>query len=413
MNISKGQKVAATTTIITLALALVKGIIGYFTGSLVLVADAFHSGVDVIAKFASWFGLKIASRKASDTFPYGFYRAETLAALLVSVIIIYMAISILIEGIHKFLLPPEIEYTQLALSASLASATVAFFISRWEAKTAKTINSSSLKANADESRMDIYSSLVVFVTIILTSYHIPYIEGIITILLSILILIIGIKNGRIAIYGLMDAITDKNLKNNMENLLSNIEGVKEIKELKIRQSGPFLFGEVHISVDPVIDVERAHDISEHLEQEAKKAFPQLEFLTVHIEPYKGEIKKVLIPTSSEGGLNAKVEQHFGRAPAFTIVYLNKGKIISYETIKNPFLKKPERAGLAAAKELTKYGIDALIVKRIGEISFHTLKGHFIDIYNSKGDTVKEVIDNLLNGKLALLVAPTHSSEKEE
>jgi len=63
--------------------------------------------------------------------------------------------------------------------------------------------------------------------------------------------------------------------------------------------------------------------------------------------------------------------------------------------------------------LTKYGIDALIVKRIGEISFHTLKGHFIDIYNSKGDTVKEVIDNLLNGKLSLLVAPTHSSEKEE
>jgi divalent metal cation (Fe/Co/Zn/Cd) transporter len=69
--LKQGQRVALAATIIILVLAIAKFVVGYLFDSRILVADAFHNGVDVLAIFASWFGLWLASRKESARFPYG------------------------------------------------------------------------------------------------------------------------------------------------------------------------------------------------------------------------------------------------------------------------------------------------------------------------------------------------------
>ena len=100
-GLKKGKKVAAVATFATLFLTALKAIVGYLSGSAALIADAIHSGSDVVAIFASWLGLRLAERKPTETFPYGFYKAETLATLLISGFILYAGFELLIEGIHK------------------------------------------------------------------------------------------------------------------------------------------------------------------------------------------------------------------------------------------------------------------------------------------------------------------------
>ena len=72
--LKQGRQVAITATIVIFLLAVAKFAIGYLFQSQILIADAYHSGVDVLAIFASWFGLQLASRKKSAKFPYGLYR---------------------------------------------------------------------------------------------------------------------------------------------------------------------------------------------------------------------------------------------------------------------------------------------------------------------------------------------------
>lgn len=88
LSLISGEKAAAYSAVATLLLACFKGMVGYLSGSVALTTDAFHSGADSITRFASWFGLKVSQRKPDEKFPYGYYKAETLTALFVSIIII-------------------------------------------------------------------------------------------------------------------------------------------------------------------------------------------------------------------------------------------------------------------------------------------------------------------------------------
>jgi len=80
-----GKRVAVAATLLTILLAVVKGVIGGLRGSPALTADAVHSFADTLAIFASWVGLKLAERPPTKRFPFGLYRAENLAALVVAV----------------------------------------------------------------------------------------------------------------------------------------------------------------------------------------------------------------------------------------------------------------------------------------------------------------------------------------
>ncbi len=85
-ELKKGRKVALISTITLLLLAITKYGTGYLFNSKILIADSFHSGVDVLAIFASWFGLWLASQKERKRFLYGLYKAETFVTLFIGIL---------------------------------------------------------------------------------------------------------------------------------------------------------------------------------------------------------------------------------------------------------------------------------------------------------------------------------------
>jgi len=414
-KLKKGEKTAGIATLTIALLTLVEAVVGFLSGATILIADALHNAVDSITNFASFFGLKISQRKPTEKFPYGYYKAENLAALFVSVFIIYAAIELLIEGYSKIFTLTEITMPLQAIVVALVSLIVSYFLSRYMKKVGEEINSQLLIANSREKLMDVFSSIIVLIGILTTLYRIPYVEGLLTSVFSLVILKSGIFIVKDSIFALMDVSPGKDIEKRIRKIISSIVGVEEFKDLKLRRSGPFIFGEVTVKIRKHINVKRAHEIADIIENKIKGEIEDIDSFTIHVEPYESEEMKLAIPVEANKGLNSEISEHFGRANYFIFVTVNKkeGKIGSFYIKNNPYKEKSAKAGYFVANFMIKEKIDVLITKEIGGISFHTLRDNLVDVYKIKGKNIKEVVNNFIKDKLELLTEPTKEEVSTE
>lgn len=412
-KLKRGEKTAGAATLVALAFALAKGVIGYLSGSIALITDAVHTSADSLATFASWFGLKISQRKPDERFPYGYYKGETLATLFVCVLILYAGIDLLLESYSKLFVLSELAIPQWALGVSLISAITYFFMAKYMESVGKRINSQSLITNAQESKMNILASAIVFVGVLCSYFKVPYIEGGVGILMSLLLFQIGLINGKIALFSLMDVSPSREIENKAEEVIASILGVEDFEDLKLRRAGPYIFGEAKVKIRKFVDVGTAHEISQNIEKKIKKEIGQIDSFTIHIEPYKTRKQKLVIPIQNRDGLNSKIVDHFGRANHFMFITLEENRMQSHYIKDNPHRTRKVRAGLFAAHEIAKDKVDVLITSQIGEISFHSLRGHLVDIYLTKGRVVKDAIDDFVNKKLERLTEPTRKIGTEQ
>jgi cation diffusion facilitator family transporter len=410
-TVNKARRTAAMAGGVTLALAAAKGLIGALSGSSALLADALHSVSDFLSLGASWFGLKLASRKPSDRFPYGFYRAETLAALAVSAIILYLGIRLLIEGATHLTTTSSQSHSYAAMLTALASAIAAFFVSRWEGRVSRSTGSQSLGAIADEARIDIATSLLVFVAVAATKYQVAYVEGIVTIGISCVVLAVGLRNAQGAILGLMDASVDPELEAEVSQLIAGIPQVRRVESMHARRAGPFYFVEGNVHVTGSMDVTRSHALSHEAQRLVRRTKPQVEGLILHIEPFHKEVKRVLIPVESSEGTAARVSKHFGRAECLLLADVRDSTVERTEFQDNPFAEKRVRAGLAVIRRLLeKTRVDAAIVREIGEIAFYALRDNYVEVFQASEVSAGEALAEYAAGKLVPLNLPTHSSD---
>ncbi len=412
-QLKQGQRIALIATFATFLLAVTKGAIGYFFDSKILVADAFHSGADLLAIFASFFGLWLASKKKTAKFPYGLYKAETLVSLIIGALIILAGAGILKDGLHKlFYLARVKEFPILPVGASIISIIVAYFIAKKEKTVAKSINSQSLLANAQESFLDIFTSVVVLTGILLVYARIPYVEGAIIILISFLILKLGISNIWTSFLVLMDANLDPKLQSEIEAKINKLYGVKGVSEVKMRQSGPFKMVECKIATSPTMVLYKAHELADEVENFVVKNYEHIESVFIHVEPAKEKTISAVIPVSDINGLDSKVYGHFGRAPYYIILKLDDEKTEIEDFYYNEYLGEKKHIGVKVIKAVIRYKLDLLFTSQIGEISFHMLRDNFVDIYKiEEGLPVREVIERYRSGKLNQIIKPTRPIEE--
>jgi len=281
-TIAAARKTAAIAALATVVLAVSKAVVGTLAGSSALLADALHSTGDLIALTASWFGLSLAMRKPTDTFPYGFYRAETLAALACSGIILYLGCRLLVEGIGKLQEGSSLAYPVAAIGTAGVSVVVSSLLARWEKRVSLATGSQSLGAVADEARMDAVSSIVVIAALIAGKLELPYLEGVVTIGICALVLRVGLGNAWRAVLALMDASVDPELERDALKVLAEIPGVRNAHELRARRSGPFYFLEGHIHVAGSMDVTRSHALSHNAQVAIRNRRPDVEGVILHV-----------------------------------------------------------------------------------------------------------------------------------
>lgn len=405
-TLKQGQKAAIAAGSTALLFGLAKVGVGLLSGSVVLLADAVHSIADSLSTVAVWAGLKISGKTPTKKFAYGYYKAESITALIVSALILYAGYEIAVRSYAKIFTTYQLKLPLLAIGIALLDGLIIFFVGRYEIKVGKKINSQSLVADGKESQLHIFSSSIVLVGLFSTYFGLGYIEALAGIIIALFIFKVGLGSLKDSVYALMDVSPSKKIEARVRKILSSTEGVESFENLKLRKSGPFIFGQVCIKIKKFVDVAKAHEITDKIEAQTREKIPRLDSFIIHIEPFKSVRQTVVIPVSQCRGMASQISEHFGRAEFYIFITLEKGKIKSHKFKANPFRTREIRAGLAAADWVAKEKPDVLITKEMGAISLHALRDNLIEVYKTEGGTAKEIIKQFLEDKLERLEEPT-------
>ena len=402
----QGEKATLTAAGITMLFAIAKAIVGFISGSIVLIGDAIHSAADSFSAFFAWIGLKIAQKKPTEKFPYGFYKAENVAAFLISLLILFAGYEIIKESVSKLSVQYQLSIPLVAMGVAALDALIMFFVGRYEIRIGTKINSQSLIADGKESKLHLLSSTIVLIGLLSAWLNISYLEGIMGILIALFIFKIGIDSAKNSIFALMDVSPSREIEKEIKNILNSISGLKGFENLKLRKAGLFIFGEVKAKVGKTIDIKRAHEISDSIEKEIKNKIKSVDIFNVSFEPFAVDKQKVTIPIDEDRGIDSQVSEYFGRAKKFIFIEIDKGEIKNHYVKDNPYKDRKVRAGLNVALFISEEKVDSVITKEMGHISLHTLRDSIVDVYLGIDGTITELIKELSSNKLKSLKEPT-------
>lgn len=414
-RLGQGQRIAWIATLLTLLLALVKGVVGHRFDSPLLVADAVHSAGDMVTIAASGFGLWLAARKKSEKFPYGLYKAETLAGLFIGVFVLWAGIEMVQEGYAKlFHATGALGFPLLPIFASILSIAINYVLAKEEKKVGLSINSQSLQIKAYDTLLDTYVSCAVLIGLLLGFLGIPYVEGCLIMVISVLILKLGAETVWICLLSLLDANLDPGLQAEIVGKIAETKGVMGVPHVRIRRSGPFRMVDCTIECSPNLPLYRAHELADKIENAITGEYRDIETVFIHVEPSREQAFSALIPVTDMNGLDSRVHGHFGRAPYFIAVKIMENETEIIDFYFNEFLGEKIHIGVKIIKALIPTGLAMLFTRGIGELSFYMLKENFIDIYLVDGErSVREIAQAYRENRLSRLTAPTHSLEESK
>lgn len=275
---------------VNILLTIIKGIVGILSHSKALIADAVHSASDIAGSLAVYIGLRAAKQPPDQDHPYGHGKAESIAAIIVAVILFLAGLQIGKSSIETFFI--EIEVPKgLAIYAVLLSIVLKEALFRYKYRLGKKLNSDALIVNAYEHRSDVYSSLAALIgigaSILGGKLQIPWLtygDPIAGVVVSILVLRMAWKLGANAIHTTLDHVMHEEDIVEFKKVVHSIPEVKEIGELLAREHGYYVIIDLKISVDPLITVEEGHEIGKKVKRKLMNN-PDVHDVLVHINPY--------------------------------------------------------------------------------------------------------------------------------
>ncbi len=324
-NLKRSQKVAEKAIWLEGTLVIFKIVAATLSGSLALISDAIHSASDILSIVTSWLGLKVAQKEPDKKFHYGYYKAENFGALIISFLVIYAGWKMLVQGYTSFGTSSTINVPLFALAISLVDAIILLFFGNYEVKVGTETGAQSLIAMGKENRTHIFSSSAVFLGTLAAYYQIPYVASVVTIGISFLIFQIGWSTLKNAVSVLLDVSPDSEIEEKIAAVLKNIPEIESYSALRLRQSGPSIFGEVKVGVRKSVDVTRSHEIASKVEAAIQQAVPAVD-ISVHVEPFKSDYRHLVIPVIEKKGLASILAKQLARAPYLLFVNLKKQRL---------------------------------------------------------------------------------------
>lgn len=280
-------KVMSVSIITNTFLSLIKIIIGFICKSSALLADGVHSFSDLLTDFFAIIGNIMAKKPADEKHPYGHGKIEYLTSIGISIVVIILGLTIINNSMHS-----KVVMSSLIVSiVSLITITLKYLLSEYIIRKGKKLENNILIASGKESRADVISSLVVFISAILSVFSkyievFKYSDKIAGIIVGILIIRTGflILKENISIILGEQEIKGETL-NKIRKIILNNKDIKTIDELIILKFGHCYKVSMEVSMNPDLTLLECHTIVDKLEKKLKKEIDKVEYITVHVNPY--------------------------------------------------------------------------------------------------------------------------------
>ena len=283
------ESTARLSVISNTGLVLMKFIVGTAIGSVSIISEAIHSSMDLIAALIAFFSVRKSAEPPDAQHEFGHGKFEDVSGLIEALLIFIAAFLIIWEAGQKLLgessevLNPELLLWGIAVMG--ISALVNWYVSNRLFKVGKQSESIALESDAWHLRTDVYTSLGVFIGLILIRLTgIAILDPLIAIGVAIVIMKAAYDLTRRSLSDLIDhSIPPADEKRIQEIICDHASIYAGFHDLKTRRSGPEIFIEFHLVVPGNISVLQSHDLADHLEADLKTEFPRAN-ITIHAEP---------------------------------------------------------------------------------------------------------------------------------
>ncbi|KMY68286.1 hypothetical protein AAU61_00840 [Desulfocarbo indianensis] len=281
-----GRRVTLVGAAVNLALVAFKFWAGVLGRSSALIADAVHSLSDLATDVVVLVGLKLGRAPADQKHQFGHGRLETLSAALVGLALLGTGVFLGYEAGVRIYQHAEKHPTWLAAVGALVSLLGKEALFRWTMAVGRRINSAAVQANAWHHRSDALSSVAVLIgvgaAIINPAWHI--LDAYAALVVSLLVCKAGLGIIRDAAKELTDQAPTPEVLDNIQRCALQVEGVKEVHDLKVRASGGRYQMELHVVVDGSLNVRQGHSIAKEVEGCLMGDLPLVERVIIHIDP---------------------------------------------------------------------------------------------------------------------------------
>jgi cation diffusion facilitator family transporter len=285
------RSVALSSVLAAVGLTLFKIIVGLTTGSLGILAEAAHSGLDLMAAVMTFLAVRISGKPADSDHLYGHGKAENLSGLFETLLLLVTCFWIIYEATHRLLHHAvDLKVTFWSFTVMITSIVVDLSRSRVLYRAAKKYNSQALEADALHFSTDIWSSSVVILGLVCVkiSQRVPSLaflhtaDSVAAIIVGLIVVYISIKLGMRTIQALLD-VAPSGLEKKIISAVELLPGVTDCHNVRVRYSGPQLFVDIHVLVDGNQTLKEAHYLTEQIERAIQKLAPNAD-VTVHPEP---------------------------------------------------------------------------------------------------------------------------------
>jgi len=269
-------------------LVIVKFVAGIVGNATALIADAVESSADIFSSLIVWTGLSVAARPADDNHPYGHGKAESIAAAVVSLMLLGAAVGIAIMAIREIRIPQHLP-APFTLFVAAGVIIIKEILYRRVSRVGKETGSTAVTADAWHHRADAISSLAAFIGIsiaLLGGKGWETADDWAALVAAVVVAVNGVRTLRPAIAGLMDEAPDRTVKERALDAASSVAGVRSVENLNVRSYGLGFYVDLHVKADPDISLEEAHEIAAKVKYAILEAIPSVASVLVHMEPYR-------------------------------------------------------------------------------------------------------------------------------
>lgn len=286
-------RIALSSIAASVALTVMKLVIGSYTNSLGILSEAMHSGLDVIAALMTYQAVRMALRPPDTRYTYGYAKYESISSLVEIILLFAVAGWVFYEGIDRiFFRPVEPEITIFSFAIMFISIAVDFGRSKALYRAARKYGSQALEADGLHFKTDMLTSAIViaglFAVLLL---KIPNADAYAALVIAGLIIYTSLGLGRRTLDVLLDK-APKGTTARVIEVVSGLEGVRRAYDVRARQVGQEMFVDMHIEVPRTFTHDRAHRVATEVEERVKNTIPNSNVL-VHVDAIKTKDETIL------------------------------------------------------------------------------------------------------------------------
>lgn len=270
------------STGVNFVLFIAKAVFGFMTGSVSLIADAFHTLSDISTSIVILVSFRLAKKPSDEMHPFGHGRMEAVASVLVAVLLLVAAVEVGKSGVEHLIHPRPFHASWLVVGVIATTVIIKELLARFSQELGRMIDSPALEADFWHHRTDAISSLLVIAAFIGQRLGIAFLDGAAGIVVALMVGYTGFKIAHKGIDDLLGGRPSRSLIDGVKSTALAFDEVLDVHDLIIHQYGQTMVLSFHIEVSETLSLKYAHTIAEEVERAVNEKFKT--YTTVHLDP---------------------------------------------------------------------------------------------------------------------------------